>query len=110
MENQNKLSSIERKLFLGFIQIHILHHASENPIYGVWMMEELESHGYKVSPGTLYPLLGKMEKDGLLDKEEKKVDGRIIKYYFTTELGAQALVSAKEQAKKLFHEVGDIHD
>ncbi len=109
-ESQKKLKSIERKLFLGFIQIHILHHANEKPIYGVWMMEELESHGYKISPGTLYPLLSKMDKDGLLEKEEKNVNGRIIKYYNSTELGRQALISAKNQARKLFHEVGDTHD
>jgi PadR family transcriptional regulator, regulatory protein PadR len=61
-----------RKLFLGFIQIHILHHAKEHPIYGMWMLEELKIHGYNISPGTLYPILHNMESDGLLRKEEKK--------------------------------------
>ncbi len=31
-----------RKLFLAFIQVHILHHANKEPIYGTWMMEELK--------------------------------------------------------------------
>lgn len=53
-----------RKLFLGFIHIHILHHAKEHPIFGLWMLEELKEHGYKISAGTLYPILHTMESDG----------------------------------------------
>lgn len=96
---------ILRKLFLGFIQVHILHHAKQEPIYGVWMMKELEEHGYKISPGTLYPLLNRMEKEGLLVKYEKNVDGKIIKYYETTDLGNEVLEEAVEKASLLTHEV-----
>jgi PadR family transcriptional regulator PadR len=35
----------------------VLHHASEAPVFGMGMLEELGRHGYKISPGTLYPLL-----------------------------------------------------
>ncbi len=59
-----------RKLFLGFIHIHILHHAKEHPIFGVWMVEELKEHGYNISSGTLYPILHSMESDGLLPSEK----------------------------------------
>ncbi|QZY55977.1 PadR family transcriptional regulator [Crassaminicella profunda] len=102
---------ILRKLFLGFIQIHILYHAKKEPIYGTWMMKELEEHGYKVSPGTLYPLLKRMEKEGLLKKTEKNVEGRIIKFYTATDLGEEILKEATKKAGQLFHEVkgkGDI--
>ena len=54
--------AILRKLFLGFIQIHILHHAAKAPFYGAWMMEELAHHGYDISAGTLYPILHNLEK------------------------------------------------
>ncbi|RDC48195.1 PadR family transcriptional regulator, partial [Acinetobacter sp. RIT592] len=53
---------ILRKIFLGFIHIHILHHAKKEPFYGSWMIEELKSHGYDISPGTLYPILKAMEQ------------------------------------------------
>lgn len=96
---------ILRKLFLGFIQIHILYHATKTKIYGVWIMNELEEHGYKISPGTLYPLLNKMEKEGLLIKIEKNVDGRIIKFYETTKLGEEILKEATDKADLLFHEI-----
>ena len=53
-----------RKLFLGFIQIHILYHAKKEPLYGSWLLQELKEHGYQISPGTLYPILHGMEKIG----------------------------------------------
>ncbi|MFD1735034.1 PadR family transcriptional regulator [Bacillus salitolerans] len=94
-----------RKLFLGFIQIHILHHAHEQPIFGLWMLEELKKHGYSISSGTLYPILHSMEKDGLLHKEEKNVEGKIRKYYQTTEKGNEVLVEARKKAYELFKEI-----
>ncbi|WP_369900106.1 PadR family transcriptional regulator [Bacillus manliponensis] len=96
-----------RKLFLGFIQIHILHHAKEQPIFGVWMLEELREHGYTISPGTLYPILHSMESDGLLNKEDRNVSGKIRKYYTTTEKGQDVLVEARKKAYELFKEIKD---
>jgi hypothetical protein len=55
-----------RDLLSGFIRLHILHHAAEGELYGQWMMEELARHGYRLSPGTLYPLLHGLEKRGYL--------------------------------------------
>lgn len=94
-----------RKLFLGFISIHILHHASKEPIYGLWMMEELRHHGYAISSGTLYPILNGMEKDGLLVSYEENVEGKIRKYYRTTEHGALVLNDAHAKAYALFKEM-----
>ena len=96
---------ILRKLFLGFIQIHILHHAKKEPIYGAWMIEELKEHGYDMSPGTLYPLLHSMEAKGLLKKEEQLVEGKIRKYYHITELGDEILIESRKKAYELFKEI-----
>lgn len=96
---------ILRKVFSGFIQIHILHHALKEPIYGVWMMDELREHGYDISPGTLYPMLHNMEKSGLLTMEEKNVHGKIRKYYSTTDFGASVLRQAREKAYEMFKEI-----
>ncbi|RLL44875.1 PadR family transcriptional regulator [Oceanobacillus piezotolerans] len=96
---------ILRKLFLGFIQIHILHHAKEHPIYGAWMHEELENHGYEISAGTLYPILHNMESDGLLKREDRNVNGKIRKYYTATSKGEEVLMQAREKAYELFKEI-----
>ncbi|WP_313800255.1 PadR family transcriptional regulator [Cytobacillus sp.] len=96
-----------RKLFLGFIHIHILHHAKEHPIYGVWMVNELKEHGYNISSGTLYPILHSMETDGLLIRKDCKVEGKVRKYYSITEKGDEILVEARKKAYELFKEITD---
>lgn len=102
MENK-----VLRKLFLGFIHIHILHHAVEDKIYGAWMMEELREHGYDISPGTLYPILNSMEREGLLSMNKEVVGGKVIKYYRTTKHGEVILEEAVNKARILFHEVSE---
>lgn len=96
---------INRHFFLGFIKIHILYHASREPIFGVWLAEELARHGYQISPGTLYPTLHRLEKDGYLRKMVKVVNGRERKYYQTTKKGELMLDKAKQQIRELVTEV-----
>lgn len=96
---------ILRKLFLGFISIHILYHAKKEPIYGLWMIEELAHHGYNISAGTLYPILSSMEKEALLTASEKKIGGKIRKYYTITAHGENILQEARQKACELFKEL-----
>lgn len=96
---------IVRKLFLGFIQIHILYHAAKEPVFGLWMKEELEEHGYDISAGTLYPILHNLEKSGLLTSEEVVVEGKVRKYYSATKEGKEVLELGKEKAKELIGEI-----
>jgi DNA-binding PadR family transcriptional regulator len=96
----------ERKILLGFIRVHILHHASENDgIYGVWMMEELERHGYKIGPGTLYPILHEMVESGMLKMKKINVNGKIRKMYKTTKKGENTLENMKSFVSELSREV-----
>ncbi len=94
-----------RKLFLAFIEIHILHHAAKKPIYGTWMIEELQQHGYDISAGTLYPIFHNLEKSGMLTVTSKNVNGKIRKYYSATEEGIIVLKSAKEKINELISEL-----
>jgi PadR family transcriptional regulator, regulatory protein PadR len=96
-----------RDFFLGFIKIHILHHASEEHVYGLWLIEELGRHGYKLSPGTLYPILHKLEQGKLLKAYSKNVRGKIRKYYVTTAKGRKTLAQIKEKISELVDEVMD---
>lgn len=94
-----------RRMVLGFINIHILHHAAVEPFYGSWMIDELNHHGYDMSAGTLYPILHALEADGLLSREDRLVDGKIRKYYAITELGSTVLSKARIQAGELYKEI-----
>lgn len=96
---------MKKELFAGFIRVHILHHASTEPVYGLWLISELESHGYRLSCGTLYPILHAMEKDGYMASEKKKVEGKIRKYYQITSEGRKALEEAKAKLRELVEEV-----
>ncbi|HBN85823.1 MAG TPA: PadR family transcriptional regulator [Clostridiales bacterium] len=96
---------IMRKLFLGFIQVHILHHAQEEPFYGSWMIDELKNHGYDMSPGTLYPILHNMEEEGILKVEKQNVGGKIRKYYSITSYGVEVFADMKHRIRELVNEV-----
>jgi len=96
---------ILRKLFLGFMQVHILYHARKEPVYGVFMMEELRRHGYDISAGTLYPLLHNLTASGLLTVEKKNIGGKIRKYYTITRAGEEVLKEASEKAEELVNEL-----
>ncbi len=90
-----------RKLFLAFIEVHILHHAKEEPIFGSWMKAELESHGYEISAGTLYPIFHNMEKNGYLLSKNITVKGKVRKYYTTTPKGEEVLQAAYGKINEL---------
>ncbi len=94
-----------REFFLGFIKIYILYHATEQPVYGLWLIDELNRHGYKLSPGTLYPILHSLEKEKYLKCYQKTIEGKKRKYYKTTPKGKKALIEAKEKIKVLIEEV-----
>lgn len=96
---------ILRDFFQSFIKVHILHHASENPVYGLWLIEELGRHGYSMSPGTLYPLLHSLEKVRFLRSEKKTVGGKVRIYYSTTSLGRRVLSRAREKIREMIAEI-----
>lgn len=96
---------LDRKLFGGLVRLHILHHACHEPIFGLGIMEELSRHGYKLSPGTLYPILHAMEKEGFLTSGEVLVAGRARRTYVATPAGQEALVLAKSRVRELFLEL-----
>jgi PadR family transcriptional regulator, regulatory protein PadR len=96
-----------RDFFLGFIKIHVLHHASKGPLYGLSVLEELPRHGYEVSPGTIYPLLHGLEADGYLEREDRLVDGKVRKYYRITPLGTRALNEARLKIGELIDEIAE---
>jgi len=94
-----------KDFFLGFVKIHILYHASKEPICGVEIRKELERHGYSLSPGTLYPTLHRLANDGYLTVEHWVVDGKVRKYYAVTGRGVAILDDARGKIRELVDEV-----
>lgn len=94
-----------RHFFGGFVRLHILYHADHESICGVEMIEELKRHGYKLSPGTLYPILHHLGKAGYLSQEDVTVEGRRRKNYRITKRGRKLLADAQDKLRELFSEV-----
>ena len=97
--------SLERDLFRGFVPIHILHHAGKEEVFRQALKKELERHGYRLSFGTLYPVLHRLEKNGLLCSARSTVAGKVRKYYRLTPSGRAMLDRAKPYIRELVAEV-----
>lgn len=98
--------AIQREVLLGFWKVHILHHAAEAPLHGHWMLAELRHHGYEISPGTLYPLLRRLERLGWLTARADARGGqRARRDYRLTAQGRQVLGLVRAQLRELHDEV-----
>ena len=91
-------------LLAGFVRLHVLHHAAEHEIYGQWMIDELARHGYRLSPGTLYPMLHTMELRGYLTSRVERVGRSTRKFYRATEFGLRGLMVAKLRVREFIGE------
>ena len=89
----------------GAVRLHILHHAAEREVHGSWMADELAEHGHRISPGTLYPTLHAMEREGLLRSTRRVVDGRSRREYRATAKGRRVLVRTRRALRELADEV-----
>ncbi len=94
-------------MYSGLIRLHVLHHAVEEPVFGLGMVEELARHGYRISPGTLYPILHGLERKGYLRASEIRNGKSYRKVYRATPLGRKALTAAKAKVRELFGELID---
>lgn len=105
MKNAKTSARLIRQFFLGFVRIHILHHAAEGPVCGVELSDELAQHGYRLSPGTLYPILHALEASGYLRRAIRIEHGRQRKVYTLTRRGEEMLRQARTQLQELVEEV-----
>ena len=94
-----------RELMRGAVFLHVLHHASQEAVHGAWLSVELARHGYDLSPGTLYPTLHRMEREGLVTSEQRTVEGRVRRLYRTTPVGEAALAEGRRAVRELAVEV-----
>jgi len=99
------MKAATREVLLSFWKVHILHHAGEQPICGQWILTELRRHGYDLSPGTLYPLLSRMERHGWLKCQKAPGGARARKDYRLTPNGQKVLALIRDQLEEMYREV-----
>ena len=95
----------DKDLYSGLIRLHVLHHACESEVFGLDMIEELGRHGYKMSPGTMYPILHGLERRGYLRSSEFHAGRVRRRVYKATPAGQKALKAAKQKVRELFGEL-----
>lgn len=95
----------DKDLYSGLIRLHILFHAAQAPIFGLEIIEELSRHGYRLSPGTVYPLLHGLERKGYLRSQVSRSGSRSRRLYRATPRGRRALTAAKGSVRELFGEL-----
>jgi len=94
-----------QELLAGLVRLHVLHHAVEGEVYGQWMIEELGRHGYRLSPGTLYPMLHAMERRGYLVSSKQSLGRSFRRVYRATALGREAFKIAEARLRELIGEI-----
>lgn len=97
-----------KHFFGGFVRLHIMYHADKEAICGVEMIAELHRHGYRIGPGTLYPIFHQLEKSGYLASEAQIIAGKRRKNYRLTRSGRTVLKQARQKLRELVGEV--VHD
>jgi len=96
------LKLINHEILLSFWKVHVLHHAAEGEFIGHWMLGELRHHGYNVSPGTLYPMLKRMERNGWLTSRADPAAGpKAPRAYTITQEGREVLRLVRNQLREL---------
>jgi DNA-binding PadR family transcriptional regulator len=94
-----------KEIYGGLVRLHVLHHASREPIFGQGIMDELAHHGYRLGPGTIYPILHGLERSGHLRSCVEKSGRSSRRTYVATATGRKALQGAKERIWELFTEL-----
>jgi PadR family transcriptional regulator PadR len=96
---------IYQSFWQGMLKLVILHQASMRPVYGSELSKYLCGQGYKISPGTLYPLLHTLEQESYLRSRVKVYKGRPRKYYETTDSGRFCLNELRQQICGIMREI-----
>lgn len=99
------LSPADRDIRLGLWKIHVLHHAAERDVWGRWLMEELAEHGHRLSPGTLYPALARMEAHGWIRRTGSPTHTRGRQTFRITPAGRKLLAALRRDLQELCDEV-----
>lgn len=87
------------------VQVHLMHHACEGDVHGAALIEELARHGYRLSPGTVYPMLHRLAAAGLLTSRQVVVEGRQRRIYRATSAGRTGFAACREAVRELADEV-----
>ncbi len=100
IKKEEILSGLLLELKRGTIVLSVLCQLSA-PTYGYSLVQEFSDNNIPIEANTLYPLLRRLEKQGLLKSEWETSGAKPRKYYMLTDLGNEVYQDLKEQWYKM---------
>ncbi len=100
MEKDTVVDNILQELRRGAIVLAVLGLLKEEK-YGYAILKDLSDNGLDVDQGTLYPLLRRLETQGLLESRWKLEEARPRRYYVISPAGQAALPQLAAEMKKI---------
>lgn len=102
VNNESDMSEIGQELISGLTQLLILMVLKKGPLHGYELASILEPiYGRRLSPGTIYPLLQRMEEKEYIQSRTTIVSGRKRKTYIITRMGRIAMDNALSSLKSI---------
>lgn len=98
-----------RKGYLDLCILSII--AAQSRVYGFDLIERLKALGLEIKEGTLYPLLNRLNLEGLLKSEWELKDtnrGHPRKFYSLTPLGTNLYRGMREEFENMYVLLGKV--
>lgn len=92
---------VDRDFIRGFTKLYALWRGSRKDAYGMAILKEMRDAGFELSPGTVYPTLAKLRREGDITWQRKIVAGRVRKTYRLTPKGRKELKEVKHRLRAL---------
>lgn len=92
--------AVDKGYMSGSSQMLVLAILAEKPYYGYELIKTLKQRSndtFDMKEGTLYPILHKLENDGMVESSNQEVSGRVRKVYAITEKGSRVLAKEKQE-------------
>jgi PadR family transcriptional regulator PadR len=103
---EDKLAPLRK----GLLELAVLKVISGRAVYAADILERLSATQFKSGEGTLYPLLSKLRREGLVAYEwEESAAGPPRKYYSLTEAGKEALERQNRYLKELQNTITNLN-
>lgn len=94
-EKKDILKNLQQELRKGTLVLAVLSQL-KNKHYGYSLVETLNNQGLQIDQNTLYPLLRRLDNQGLLESTWEVVEPRPRKYYQLSAFGTQIYEELKE--------------
>jgi DNA-binding PadR family transcriptional regulator len=106
-QHEEILDNLIQELRRGSLVLFVLSQMDQKQ-YGYSLLQNFTGRGMSIEPGTLYPLMRRLEKQGLLDSQWDTEGGRPRKYYTLSADGFRVLEKMKAEWKQLVQQMNTV--